>query len=74
MAGAALTLGLFEFYKLAKRRDMKPNVVAMYLGGACHLHGISFQRVERIRKCTLAASDSARSDRRDARRRNFPGS
>jgi phosphatidate cytidylyltransferase len=34
MAGAALTLGLFEFYKLAKRRDMKPNVVAMYLGGA----------------------------------------
>jgi len=34
MAGAALTLGLFEFYKLAKRRDMKPNVVAMYLGGS----------------------------------------
>ena len=34
MAGAALTLGLFEFYRLAKRRDMKPNVVAMFLGGA----------------------------------------
>ena len=34
MAAAALTLGLFEFYKLAKRRDMKPNVVAMYLSGS----------------------------------------
>lgn len=34
MAAAALTLGLFEFYRLAKRRDMKPNVVAMYLAGA----------------------------------------
>ena len=34
MAGAALTLGLFEFYRLAKRRDMKPNVVAMFLGAA----------------------------------------
>lgn len=34
MAGAALGLGLFEFYRLAKRRDMKPNVVAMYLAGA----------------------------------------
>ena len=34
MAAAALTLGLFEFYRLAKRRDMKPNVVAMFLAGA----------------------------------------
>jgi phosphatidate cytidylyltransferase len=34
MAAAALTLGLFEFYRLAKRRDMKPNVVAMYVAGA----------------------------------------
>ncbi len=34
MAGAALTLGIFEFYRLAKRRDMKPNIVAMYAGGA----------------------------------------
>jgi phosphatidate cytidylyltransferase len=34
MAAAALTLGLFEFYRLAKRRDMKPNVVAMYVASA----------------------------------------
>jgi phosphatidate cytidylyltransferase len=34
LAAAALTFGLFEFYKLAKRRDMKPNIVAMFLGGA----------------------------------------
>jgi phosphatidate cytidylyltransferase len=34
LAGAALTLGLFEFYRLAKRRDMKPNVVAMYVASA----------------------------------------
>ena len=34
LAAAALTFGLFEFYRLAKRRDMKPNVVAMFLGGA----------------------------------------
>ena len=34
LAAAALGLGLFEFYRLAKRRDMKPNIVAMYSGGA----------------------------------------
>jgi len=34
LAAAALAFGLFEFYRLAKRRDMKPNIVAMFLGGA----------------------------------------
>jgi phosphatidate cytidylyltransferase len=34
LAAAALGLGLFEFYRLAKRRDMKPNLVAMYVAGA----------------------------------------
>lgn len=34
LAAVALALGLFEFYRLAKRRDMKPNIVAMYAGGA----------------------------------------
>lgn len=34
LAAASLTFGIFEFYKLAKRRDMKPNIVAMFLGGA----------------------------------------
>jgi phosphatidate cytidylyltransferase len=32
LAAAALVLGLFEFYVLAKKRDVKPNAVAGYLG------------------------------------------
>ncbi|HEV2884513.1 MAG TPA: phosphatidate cytidylyltransferase [Pyrinomonadaceae bacterium] len=34
LAGAAMALGLFEFYVLAKRKDMKPYPVAGYLGAA----------------------------------------
>jgi phosphatidate cytidylyltransferase len=34
LAAASLAFGLFEFYRLAKRRDMKPNIGAMFLGGA----------------------------------------
>jgi phosphatidate cytidylyltransferase len=34
LAAAALGLALFEFYRLAKRRDMKPNLAAMYVAGA----------------------------------------
>ena len=34
LAAASLGFGLFEFYRLAKRRDMKPNIGAMFLGGA----------------------------------------
>lgn len=34
LAAAAMVLGLFEFYLLARRKDMKPDVVAGYLGGA----------------------------------------
>ncbi len=34
LAGAAMVLGLYEFYLLARRKDMKPDVAAGYLGGA----------------------------------------
>ncbi len=34
LAAAAMVLGLYEFYVLARRKDMKPDVVAGYLGGA----------------------------------------
>ncbi len=34
MAAAALVLGLYEFYLLARKKDIKPDVVAGYLGGA----------------------------------------
>ena len=34
MAGAAMVLGLYEFYVLAKRRDLKPNAAAGYLAAA----------------------------------------
>ena len=34
LAAAAMILGLYEFYLLARRRDMKPDIVAGYLGAA----------------------------------------
>ena len=34
LAAAALVLGLYEFYVLARRKDLKPDVVAGYLGSA----------------------------------------
>ena len=34
LAAAALVLGLFEFYVLAKKRDLKPDAVAGYLAAA----------------------------------------
>jgi phosphatidate cytidylyltransferase len=34
MAASAMVLGLYEFYLLARKKDMKPDVVAGYLGGA----------------------------------------
>ena len=34
LAAAAMVLGLYEFYVLAKKRDMKPDVAAGYLAGA----------------------------------------
>lgn len=34
LVGAALVLGLYEFYVLAKKKDMKPDVAAGFLGGA----------------------------------------
>jgi len=34
MAAAALVLGLYEFYVLARKKDIKPDIVAGYLGGA----------------------------------------
>jgi phosphatidate cytidylyltransferase len=33
-AGAAMIFGLYEFYVLARKKDMKPDVAAGYLGGA----------------------------------------
>ena len=37
LAAAAMVLGLFEFYVLAKRRDLKPDAVAGYLASAALL-------------------------------------
>ena len=34
LAGAALVLGLYEFYVLARTKDMKPDIAAGFLGGA----------------------------------------
>ncbi len=34
LAGAAMTLGLYEFYVLAGKKGLKPNAAAGYLGGA----------------------------------------
>ncbi|MFN2517193.1 MAG: phosphatidate cytidylyltransferase [Pyrinomonadaceae bacterium] len=34
LAGAAMALGLYEFYVLARRKDAKPDIAAGYLGGA----------------------------------------
>jgi len=34
LAGAALVLGLYEFYVLARKKDMKPDIAAGFLGGA----------------------------------------
>ncbi len=34
LAGAAFVLGLYEFYLLARKKDIKPDIVAGYLGGA----------------------------------------
>jgi phosphatidate cytidylyltransferase len=34
LAGAAMVLGLFEFYVLAKKRDLKPDAVAGYIAAA----------------------------------------
>jgi phosphatidate cytidylyltransferase len=34
LAAAALVLGLYEFYLLARKKDIKPDIVAGYLGGA----------------------------------------
>ena len=34
LAAAALVLGLYEFYVLARKKDIKPDIAAGYLGGA----------------------------------------
>lgn len=34
MAAAAMVLGLYEFYLLARKKDLKPDIVAGYLGSA----------------------------------------
>ena len=34
LVGAALVFGLYEFYVLARKKDMKPDVAAGFLGGA----------------------------------------
>jgi phosphatidate cytidylyltransferase len=34
LAAAAMILGLYEFYLLARKKDIKPDIVAGYLGGA----------------------------------------
>ena len=53
MAAAAMVLGLYEFYLLAKKKDLKPDIVAGFLGGAALFTIFYF------------ASPSAMSDRLD---------
>lgn len=46
LAAAAMVLALYEFYLLAKRRDLKPDAVAMFLGTAAYFTVFFFDRPE----------------------------
>lgn len=42
LAAAAMVLGLYEFWLLAKRREMKPDIVVGYMGAAALFTGFFF--------------------------------
>jgi len=44
LAAAALALALYEFYLLARKRDLRPDVVAMFLGSAAFFTIFLFDR------------------------------
>jgi phosphatidate cytidylyltransferase len=44
LAAAALALSLYEFYLLARKRDLRPDVVAMFLGSAAFFTIFLFDR------------------------------
>ena len=46
LAAAAMVLALYEFYLLAKRRDLKPDAVAMFIGTAAYFTVFFFDRPE----------------------------
>ncbi len=48
MAGAAMVLGLYEFYLLAKKRDMKPDVVTGFLGASALFTVFYFNEVGKL--------------------------
>jgi phosphatidate cytidylyltransferase len=48
LAAAAMVLGLYEFYLLARKRDLKPDPVAMVLGSAAYFTIFFFDRPDRL--------------------------
>lgn len=48
LAAAAMVLGLFEFYVLAKKRDLKPDAVAGYLAAAALFVAFYITRPEQL--------------------------
>ena len=44
LAAAALTFALYEFYLLARKRDLRPDIVAMFLGSAAFFTIFLFDR------------------------------
>lgn len=48
LAAAAMLLGLYEFFLLARKRDLKPDPVAMFLGSAAYFTIFFFDRPDRL--------------------------
>ena len=48
LAAAAMLLGLYEFFLLAKKRDLKPDPVAMFLGTAAYFTVFFFDQPGRL--------------------------
>ncbi len=48
MAGAAMVLGLYEFYLLAKKRDLKPDVAIGFLGASALFTVFYFNEVGKL--------------------------
>jgi phosphatidate cytidylyltransferase len=49
LAAAAMVLALYEFYLLARKRDLKPDAAAMFLGTAAYFTVFFFDRPGRLR-------------------------
>jgi phosphatidate cytidylyltransferase len=48
LAATAMVLAIYEFYLLAKKRDLKPDAVAMFLGTAAYFTVFFFDRPGRL--------------------------